>query len=110
MYRLYLSDGDVTIGKFKTTTDDMNLIYKEFGEQIILDGLRQGIKINTQIDMFKVFIDEIHRQKRHSEKIRHSDFYMYLSCYSALYKFNKETDGPMFLKIKKKKVCNNQTL
>lgn len=112
MYRLYLSDGDVTIGKYKTKTDDMDLIYKEYGEEIIVDGLRKGFSIENQTIKYKLFIEAIHKQKRNCQKIRASDLYMYLSCYTALYKLNKETDDPMFFKIKKKKkkVCSNQTL
>jgi len=104
MYRLYLFDGDVSIAKFKSTTDDMDLVYKECGEQLILDGFKQGINIENQSKMYQMFIDKIKKQKSNCQKIKASDFYMYLSCYSALYKFNKETDDPMFLKIKKKKI------
>ena len=112
MYRLYLYDNDIVIGKYKTTTDDMTLIYKEYGEEIILDGLRKGFSIEQQTTKYKIFIEAIHKQKSNCQKIRASDLYMYLSCYSALYKFNKEDDDPMFFKVKKKKrkVCSNQIL
>jgi len=108
MYRLYLSDGDVTIAKFKTRSDDMNLVYKEYGEEIILQGLRKGFTIEQQVKKYKLFIEAIHKQKRNCYKIRTSDLFMYLSCYSALYKFNEEMDTPMFLKIKNKN--SNRTL
>lgn len=108
-YNMYIFDGDVVIGKFKTTTDNMDLIFTEFGEKIVRDGFNQGFNVATQIDMYNVFINEIHKQKRHCQKIRHSDFYIYLSCVLALYKFNQETCDFLFLKCKKKnkKKCNN---
>jgi len=106
-YNMYIFDGDTLIGKYKSTTDDMNLIFKDCGEEIVRDGFKQGINIEKQIDMYKIFIEEINRQKRHSEKIKQSDFYLYLSCVSALYKFNQETDDILFIKCKKKNKKNN---
>ena len=103
-YKMYLFNDNKIVGKYKTTTDDMNLIFTEFGEEIVRDGFKQKINIKTQIDMYKNFIEVIDKQKRHSEKIRHSDFYLYLSCFCALYKFNEETDDVLFLKCKKKKL------
>jgi hypothetical protein len=103
MYRLYLYENDIIIGKFKTRTDDMDLIYKEYGEEIILDGLRKGFCIDKQIDKYKLFIEGINKQKSNCEKIRASDLYMYLCCYSALYKFNKVSEDHMFFKKKKRK-------
>ena len=103
MYRLYLYDNDIVIGKFKTRTDDMDLIYKEYGEEIILNGLRKKFSIEQQTNKYKSFIEAINKQKSNCEKIRASDLYMYLSCYSALYKFNQVNDDHMFFKKKKKK-------
>jgi|TARA_R110001632_G_scaffold114922_1_gene226379 hypothetical protein len=101
-YNMYLFDEEKIIGKYKTRTDDMNLIFTEFGEKIVMDGFKQNINIKTQIDMYKTFIEEINKQKKHSQKIRCSDFYIYLSCFSALYKFNEAPDDVIFIKCKKK--------
>ena len=102
-YNMIIFDGDVVVGKYKTKTNDMDLIFKDCGEEIVRDGFKQGINMETQINMYKTFIEEINKQKRHCQKIRHSDFYIYLSCVCALYKFNQETDDILFLKCKKKK-------
>ncbi len=103
-YYLHLDYNDLYIAKFKTTTDDFNSIYKEVSEHIIKDGFKSGFNIHKQINKYKSFCDEIYRQKQHCEKIRASDFIMFLSCYFALCKLNqiKDTDY-MFLKIKKRK-------
>lgn len=101
-YKMYLFNDEKIIGKYKTTTNDMNLIFKEFGEELVRDGFKQNINIKKQIEMYKTVIEEINKQKRHSQKIRHSDFYIYLSCFCALYKFNEETEDVLFLKCKKK--------
>ncbi len=103
-YYLHLDYKDSYIAKFKTTTDDFNSIYKEVSEHIIKDGFKQGFTIDKQIAKYTSFCDEIHRQKRHSEKIRASDFIMFLSCYLALCKLNQiKHHEYMFLKIKKRK-------
>jgi hypothetical protein len=103
-YYLHLDYKDLYIAKFKTKSDDINLIYKEMAENIIMDGFKRGFTIQQQIDKYTSFCDSIYKMKDHCEKIRASDFLMFFSCYFALCKFKCiKPNEYMFLKIKKRK-------
>lgn len=105
-YYLHLDYEDLYIAKFKVKTSDMNLVYQEVSEHIIKDGFKRGFNIQQQISKYKTFCDTIYKQKRNCEKIRASDFLMFLSCYVALHKFNQIKDKDyMFLKLKKRRLC-----
>ena len=107
-YYLHLDYNDLYIAKFKVRTDDINLVYKEISEKIILEGFRNGYTIEEQVHRYKVLCDKIYQQKDRCEKIRASDFLLFFSCYVALCKFNqiKPTEY-MFLKKKKRKRLQN---
>ena len=102
-WRLILRYGDLVIGRFKTRTTDLNLLYKEMSEPVVLQALKDNINIKVQIKNYKLFCDNIHKQKFNCYKLRASDLIMYLTCYLCLTKFNVEVQEPFFYKLKKKK-------
>ena len=102
-YNLYLTHGDILIGKYKVLTTDLKKIYNEMGAHVVIQGFKSGNNIEAQIKKYKYFIDYIHTQKINCYKIKASDLIMYLTCYLCLDKFNVDVEEPIFLKIKKKK-------
>ncbi len=48
-YYLYLYYQDDFIGKYVTKTDDIYLIYKDFGEELIMASMIKNIKLHEQI-------------------------------------------------------------
>tara|TARA_R110002096_G_scaffold137433_2_gene290844 strand:- start:177 stop:494 length:318 start_codon:yes stop_codon:yes gene_type:complete len=87
-YTLYLFYNDIQIGKYKMIGDDFNKLYKSFGERILREGFMNGKDIKTQTKTYKQLCDTIYKQKNNCEKIRASDYLMFLSCYINLVKFN----------------------
>lgn len=102
MYYLYLFYKDFRIGKYKCTIDDIDLIYEDVGKNMILDGFQKGYNIDKQIEKYKIFMEQLHKQKINCEKIRASDIYLYLSSFMALYKLNNDLDETdyFFLKLR----------
>ena len=103
-YYFHLDYNDLYIAKFKVYTNDINVIYKRFSEKIIKDGFKRGVSLHQQMERYKLFCDKIYKLKDHCRKIRASDFFMFMSCYCALVKFNYiKPHEYMFLKSKSKK-------
>ncbi len=101
-YKLHLYYKNELIGKYNTRTDDWNDMYNEMTYAIIKQGFQSGHTIPQQIKKFKIYCEAIYKQKINCEKIRHSDFYMFLTCYFALVKYNIiSTDNFIFIKKKK---------
>jgi len=101
-YYLYLYYQEDFIGKYVTKTDDIYLIYKDFGEELIMASMIKNIKLHEQIKDYQHFIKNINKMKSNCEKIRKTDFFIYLSCFTILYKLNQDTIVD-YLFIKKKK-------
>ena len=87
-YTLYLFYKDIQIGKYKMIGDDFNKLYKSFGERILREGFMHGKSIKDQSKTYTLLCNTIYKQKINSEKIRASDYLMFLSCYINLVKFN----------------------
>jgi len=101
MYNMYLDYGDLSIGKYKVRSTDMDKIYNQMAKPIILDGFKKGFNVKQQIYKYKLFLDKIHKLKKDCYKIKASDFILYLSCYMCLYKLdNTLLEPPIILKIK----------
>ena len=107
-YYLYLYYQEDFIAKFVTKTDDILLVYKDFGEDLVIASMIKNIKLNEQIKDYENFIKNINKMKSNCEKIRRTDFFIYLSCFTILYKLNQDTIVD-YLFIKKKK-RSRQTL
>lgn len=88
-YTLYIYYENERICKFKSNTDDLNIMYKDGGEFLILDAFKKKISIDEQIKFYKNYINTIYRQKRDCYKIRASDLLLFRDVFLALYKFNE---------------------
>ena len=77
-----------------------------------LKVIKDCMQINKFKDVIKTctsFCNRIEKQKRHCEKIRRTDFFMFISCYFILVKFNIiDSSNFMFLKRKNKKRVYNK--
>lgn len=103
-YKLHVYFKNELIGKYDTRSDDWNDLYNIMSYATIKEGFQSGNSIQQQIEKFKLFCEAIYKQKINCEKIRHSDFYMFLSCYLALVKYNIiSPDNFIFIKKKKRK-------
>ncbi len=101
-YYLYLYNQQGFIAKFETKTDDILLIYKDFGEDLVIASMIKNIKLNEQIKDYQNFIKNLNKMKINCYKIKKTDFFIYLSCFTILYKLNQDTIVD-YLFIKKKK-------
>lgn len=88
-YTLYLYHNNERMFKHKLLTDNMQTIYDEMSHELIINGFKNNMNLDKQIDTYKKFMDKLYKQKINCYKIRASDLLMYCSCYFALYKFNK---------------------
>ena len=86
-YNLYLFYNDTYICSNQTVGDDWEKVYNQMSLKVIKDCM----EINKFKDVIKTctsFCNRIEKQKRHCEKIRRTDFFMFISCYFILVKFN----------------------
>tara|TARA_Y100000004_G_C8672735_1_gene309977 strand:+ start:113 stop:493 length:381 start_codon:yes stop_codon:yes gene_type:complete len=103
-YKLHVYYKNELIGKYDTRTDDWNDLYDVMSYDIIKQGFKSGYTIPQQIEKFKLFCEAIYKQKINCYKIRHSDFFKFLSCYLALVKYNIiSLDNFIFIKKKNRK-------
>ncbi len=104
-YYLYLYNHEGFIAKFVTKTDDILLVYKDFGEDLIIASMIKNIKLHEQIKDYQYFIKNINKMKSNCEKIKKTDFFIYLSCFNILYKLNQDTIVDYLFIKKKKRSC-----
>ena len=110
-YKLYIYNDDIFIAKFKMKTNDSFILEKYYTEYLIRDGFKRGQTMQTQILFFKKFCDIITKQTINCEKIKLTDFMMFLTCSLALHRFGiKDTNDFLFLKIKYSKHINGSHL
>jgi len=100
-YNLYLFYNNLLVGKFHTTTDNINHIYEEYSKELIMNALQRNINIEKQIKLYGAYCKQIAKQKDHCYKIKISDFLLFLGSYFSLVKFNKiSSTDYLFLKKK----------
>ena len=88
-YEMFIFYKDKRLCKFKVNTDDINKIYNEMGKKLIMDGLRNNISIDKQIETYKKGVETIHQRKEDCYKVRATDYLMVLSCVMSLIKFRQ---------------------
>jgi len=100
-YTFYIYYKDTRLSKFKTYNDDLEGLYKEYGEGLIRDGFKHGMNIPYQIKWFDKFIDSIYKQKIDCYKIKSSEHLQVLSCFLGLIKYGQiDCTDYMFIKNK----------
>ena len=100
-YEMFIFYKDKRLCKFKVNTDDINEIYNEMSNKLVMDGLRNDISIDKQIERYKIAIEIIHNRKENCYKVRASDYLMTLCCIMSLVKFNQfDLDNIIILKNK----------
>ena len=100
-YNLYLYYNDIRVGKYPVDKDDIDEAYNEMSKELIMDGLRKGVNIKSQVKFFKSYCNKISKMVDDCYKVKASDFLMFLSCYIALIKFNEiECTDYFFMKRK----------
>ena len=88
-YEMFIFYKDKRLCKFKIDTDDINEIYNSMGKKLIMDGLKNNISIDKQIETYKKGVETIHQRKEDCYKVRASDYLMVLSCIMSLIKFKQ---------------------
>tara|TARA_R110000765_G_scaffold309163_2_gene402702 strand:- start:766 stop:1083 length:318 start_codon:yes stop_codon:yes gene_type:complete len=100
-YEMFIFYKDKRLCKFKIDTDDINEIYNSMGKKLIMDGLKNNISIDKQIETYKKGVETIHQRKEDCYKVRASDYLMVLSCIMSLIKFRQfDLDNVIILKNK----------
>ena len=100
-YLFYCYYNDIRVGKYKVDGDNFNELYQVMGKPLIMDGFKKGINCKLQCMGYKIFCDKIAKQVERCEKVRASDYLLFLSCYVSLVKYNKINDTE-YLFIKRK--------
>ena len=88
-YFLYIFYENDLFCKFLCKGDDMNILYEEYGKDLILDGLKKNMNLKDIIQISKNFVKRIYDMKKDSYKVRASDYIICLSCVMVLYKLNQ---------------------
>lgn len=102
LYSLFLYEQDDCIGRYKVEINDMKQLSNTMSDFIIRDGFKKGYNISQQTKMYEEFCKIIHKKYINCEKIKASDFPMFLAVKMALYRFN-QTSSEDFLFLKDKK-------
>lgn len=100
-YFLYIFYENDLFCKFLCKGDDMNILYEEYGKDLILDGLKKNMNLKDIIQISKNFVKRIYDMKKDSYKVRASDYIICLSCVMVLYKLNQYPLNDIIL-LKKK--------
>ena len=69
--------------------------YKYQGEHLILESLKENMKLKLQIHLYLHFCNVIHKRKINKQPIRRSDHEMFVSCFFALMKLKILEDDDM---------------
>jgi len=102
MYKLYLYYKNELMGNYKVKGDDFDKCFNELSLILVKDGFKKNKTIHQQIQTYKNFCDTILKRKRDCYKIKSSDWWLFLSCYMALVKFNEISYNDfIFMKIKR---------
>tara|TARA_R100001086_G_scaffold248252_2_gene184683 strand:+ start:449 stop:808 length:360 start_codon:yes stop_codon:yes gene_type:complete len=90
------------VGRYKLHIDRLDELSVSFSETLIRDGFSKGFNIPTQIIWFEKFCNVITKQVENCQKVKCSDFQMFLATKLALYRL-KKTSANDFLFLKDKK-------
>ena len=101
----------ILISSFELSQDKPFEAYEAYGRVLLEDSLRDGIPLNYQIPVLKLFIDEIYKRKKKKKPIWKTDHELFLQSIFALIKLkqieNDDLNGyatfPKYCKAKKKK-------
>lgn len=98
---------DLLIGSYPITDLKTYERYKEQGNLLILESLKENIPIKSQIYTYLLFCNQILRRKKDGLGIHRSNYEMFLNCLFALIKLKILEEEDSVLIIKKKKSKNN---
>ena len=101
-YNLFMFYKDTYICSTYVKGDDWERVYNHMSNDVVNKGFKAKVNYKSIINTCNDFCDKIEKMKRHCEKIKVSDFMMFVSCYFILVKFNI-IDHQDFLFIKNKK-------
>ena len=105
-YNLYLYHNDIFIGKYALFHNDIKKLTEEYSNPLLLNGFKNGLSIDTQIQQLTQFCDQIAKMKRHCIKVKMSDLILFMNSAFGLFRYKKKSsnDFILFKKKKKKKV------
>ena len=98
------------ISSFELSEDKPFEAYEEYRKALLEDSLRDGIPLNYQMEILKLFVDEIYKRKK-KKPIWRTDHELFLQSIFALIKLkqieNDDLNGyATFPKYKKKNKLN----
>ena len=110
MYRLDIYWKDIFISNFDTLGDNPEFVYKEYSNELIMTGLRDGMDLGRQRLMLLAFCEKIYERKLNKRKIPSEDHFMFLSCFFALHKLNFVPTYNNYIFLKKKKSTSKRKI
>lgn len=101
------------ISSFELSKDKPFHAYEEYGKSLLEQTLRDGISLNYQIPVLKLFADEIYSRKKLNKPIWKKDHELMCQTIFAMIKLklieNDELNGYLVCpKYKKKRCINNK--
>ncbi len=94
---------DLYINKWKLQNEKDYKTYQDFGNDLILSGLKKGHKIPKIINTCKIFLDKIKERKQNKLAIYRSDHLLAVQSIFALIKLNQYTEEDLLLIMNKHK-------
>lgn len=106
-YNLYLYHNNVFIGKYALFHDDIKKLTMEFSNPLLLNGFKNNVSINDQIEQLNQFCNQIAKMKFDCYKVKMSDLVLFMNSAFGLYRYNRKSwNDFVILKKKKKKRIN----
>ena len=94
---------DKYINKWKLQNEEQYKIYQDFGNDLILSGLKKGYNLKKIIITCKVFLYKIEQRKSNGLAIYRSDHLLAVQSLFALIKLNQFTEEDLLLIMNKYK-------
>tara|TARA_R110000744_G_scaffold65792_2_gene134697 strand:+ start:99 stop:422 length:324 start_codon:yes stop_codon:yes gene_type:complete len=85
----------VMVSNYSLTKNKTYSRYKDQGDHLILQSLKENIKLKKQIQIFLNFCNVIHKRKINQQPIRRTDHELFISCFFALMKLKIIEDDDM---------------
>jgi len=106
-YNLYLYHNNVFIGKYALFHDDIKKLTMEYSNPLLLNGFKNNVSINDQIEQLNEFCNQIAKMKFDCYKVPMSDLVLFMNSAFGLYRYNRKSwNDFVILKRKKKKKVN----
>ncbi len=106
-YNLYLYHNNVFIGKYALFHDDIKKLTMEYSNPLLLNGFKNNVSINDQIEQLNEFCNQIAKMKFDCYKVKMSDLVLFMNSAFGLYRYNRKSwNDFVILKKKKKKKVN----